>query len=92
MNENSISATDELPELATEPRPWHSDQAKVLYNLDKWGAPYFTVNAEGHVAVRPLFEADTEIDIFEIIEEVKRRDIQLPVLIRFQDLLRRRVI
>lgn len=92
MNEEPIPATAELPEPEPEPHGWSTEEAKALYNLDKWGAPYFTINEKGHVAVRPLFEADTEIDIYEIIEEVRRRDIQLPVLVRFQDLLRRRVI
>ncbi len=94
MNDDSISSiVPPLPLPAAEDLPsWSADDAKTLYNLDKWGAPYFTVNAQGHVAVRPLYEGDTEIDIHAVIEEVKRRGIQLPVLIRFQDLLRRRVI
>ncbi len=92
MNSDSLDGAPELPEVETESRDWTTEDAKTLYNLDKWGEPYFTVNDAGHVAVRPLFDADTEIDVFEIVSEIERRGIQLPVLIRFQDLLRRRVI
>src|ERR1041384_2744225 len=92
MNDDSISSIVPALPAVEEPPSWSVDDAKALYNLDKWGSPYFTVNAQGHVAVRPLYEGDTEIDIHAVIEEVKRRGIQLPVLIRFQDLLRRRVI
>ena len=92
MNDDSISSIIPALPAVEEPPSWSVDDAKTLYNLDKWGSPYFTVNQQGHVAVRPLYEGDTEIDIYGVIEEVKRRGIQLPVLIRFQDLLRRRVI
>src|SRR5690349_20364709 len=93
MNEDPISPLTQLPpHEAGRASDWSIDEAVRLYNLDKWGAPYFAINDEGHVAVRPLFEADTEIDIYAIVEEIRRRGIQLPMLIRFQDLLRRRVI
>jgi arginine decarboxylase len=91
MKEEPLPDIAELPP-ATEPDSWTIQDAKYLYNLDKWGSPYFTINQAGHCSVRPMYEGDTEIDIYEVIEEVKRRGIQLPVLIRFQDLLRRRVI
>ncbi|MDB5035786.1 MAG: arginine decarboxylase [Chlorobi bacterium] len=93
MNVDPIeSQTASIPSVEPEPSGWGVDDAKSLYNLDKWGFPYFNVNEGGHVSVRPLYDADTEIDIYEVVEEIKRRGIQLPVLIRFQDLLRRRVV
>ncbi|MBS1911987.1 MAG: biosynthetic arginine decarboxylase [Bacteroidetes bacterium] len=95
---NSKTSTVPAEPAETTPHPdaevnnWSVDDAKTLYNLDKWGEPYFGINANGNVTVRPTIEADTEIAIYDVIEEVRRRGIQLPVLIRFQDLLRRRVI
>jgi len=84
------------PEETTAETPsqevWTVEDARSLYSLDKWGAPYFTVNDRGNVAVRPLFEAETEIDLHDVVTEIRSRGVQLPVLIRFQDLLRRRVI
>lgn len=92
MSDDPISLTAGLPAPAVDYPGWTTDHARDLYTLDKWGHPYFTVNNRGHVAVRPLYEADTEIDIYKVVEEIRNRGIQLPVLIRFQDLLRRRVI
>ncbi len=71
---------------------WTIEDACQVYNIDKWGSPYYRINERGHVAIRPLFDADTEIDLFDVVQEIGRRGIQLPCLIRFQDLLRRRVI
>lgn len=65
--------------------------AIALYNVDRWGGGYFTVNAGGHVAVRPNTTADAEIDIMELVEEAKTRGLAFPMVIRFQDLLRHRV-
>jgi arginine decarboxylase len=32
---------------------WSADLSAALYNVDGWGAPYFFVNDDGDVAVRP---------------------------------------
>jgi arginine decarboxylase len=87
MGESDITDPDTIKSAE-----WTVEDARRLYNLDKWGAPYFSVNDRGHVTARPLFEADTEIDIYEIVQEIRKRGTDIPVLIRFQDLLRRRVI
>ena len=82
-------------ELADEPpqRPnWSIEDAALTYNIDKWGYPYFRINRKGHVAIRPMFGENTEIDLFDVVREIRNRGVELPVLVRFQDLLRRRVI
>jgi arginine decarboxylase len=93
MKEEPLPHDTELSASEVPDGPaWTTEDARYLYNLDKWGHPYFSISKQGHVVVQPVYEADTQIDIFEVVEEVRRRGIQLPVLIRFQDLLRRRVI
>jgi arginine decarboxylase len=32
---------------------WGVERSKALYNCSGWGAPYFSINEEGHVVVRP---------------------------------------
>ena len=71
---------------------WNVEDATVTYHIDRWGSPYFFVNPEGNVGVRPLLDADLDIDILKVIHEARSRGIQLPLLIRFQDLLHRRVV
>lgn len=76
---------------ATEQTPWDSQAARNLYNIDRWGADYFDINAEGHVVARPLHSAGATVDLTDIIEEARGRGLKFPLLIRFQDILRHRV-
>jgi arginine decarboxylase len=76
---------------AAAPRAWSVQDSVDLYRIASWGDPFFVVNAEGHVAVRALDEADTTMDVVAIVEELRRRGVQFPVLIRFQDVLRAQV-
>jgi arginine decarboxylase len=69
---------------------WSPDDSAALYRIASWGDPYFFVTAAGHVAVRSL-DSTTTMDIVPIVEELRRRGVQLPVLIRFQDILRSQV-
>ncbi|MGH8047961.1 MAG: biosynthetic arginine decarboxylase, partial [Chthoniobacterales bacterium] len=64
--------------------------AIALYNVDRWGGGYFTVNSDGNVAVRPNTNG-REIDLMELVAEAKARGLAFPMVIRFQDLLRHRV-
>jgi hypothetical protein len=34
-------------------RPWTVHDSNALYRLHGWGAPYFSINAAGHLCVRP---------------------------------------
>jgi arginine decarboxylase len=70
---------------------WDVDAAIATYNVDGWGAGYFTVNQQGNVAVRPLQELGGSIDILEVVNEARTRGLSFPLVIRFQDLLRHRV-
>ncbi len=70
---------------------WSIQAARELYNIHRWGAQYFDINDSGHVVCRPLHEAGASVDITDVIEEAKGRGLKLPLLIRFQDILRHRV-
>lgn len=88
----SLESEEAEPNALPAPNDWSLEDADLLYHIDRWGSPYFHVNREGHVSVRPVFDSNLEVDILKVVEEVRSRGIQLPVLLRFQDLLRRRVI
>jgi arginine decarboxylase len=70
---------------------WSIEAARKLYNIDRWGAHYFDINAEGHVVSRPLQGEGAAVDVTDVIEEAKARGLKFPLLIRFQDILRHRV-
>ena len=75
---------------------WTIEDSAHLYRITSWGEPYFFINDEGHVAVRAIDaaadgEAPTTMDVSAVVEELRRRGVQFPVLLRFQDVLRAQV-
>src|SRR5213595_927614 len=70
---------------------WDIESAIATYNVEGWGEGYFTVNTSGHVEARPLKNDGGSIDLLEVVNEARARKLGLPLLIRFQDLLRHRV-
>jgi len=71
--------------------PWDLQQARALYNIDRWGAKYFDINAEGEVAATPIPEGAASVSLKALVDETLARGLRLPLLIRFQDILRHRV-
>ncbi len=70
---------------------WNVENSKELYGTENWGADYFSINNEGNVSVTPKGKSGPAIDLAKLIEEVENRDIEIPVLFRFNDILRHRV-
>jgi len=72
-------------------QPWRIEDSLDLYNVAAWGKGYFSINASGHVVVRPDTTAQHEIDLFEVVEGLKARDLTAPVVVRFSDILAHRL-
>ncbi|KAL5212980.1 hypothetical protein ABZP36_023827 [Zizania latifolia] len=79
---------------------WSADLSSTLYNVDGWGAPYFFVNDDGDIAVRPHGAATLpgqEIDLAKVVAKAASPraggglGLPLPLLVRFPDVLRHRV-
>lgn len=70
---------------------WTAAQSEELYGFKRWGAGHFGVDAEGFVNVQPCSDGRT-IRIMDVIEEAVGMGLRAPVVIRFQDLLRHRVV
>ncbi|MEK6374486.1 MAG: biosynthetic arginine decarboxylase [Acidobacteriota bacterium] len=79
------------PKQFEEPPQWTAQDSAALYMIDRWGAGYFDVNADGDMTVAPLQEPGVAIPIIAALREAKALDLDTPLLIRFQDLLRHRV-
>lgn len=71
--------------------PWDISTALSTYNVERWGNGYFTINDQGHVAIRPNPSVPATIDLFELVQTLKARGIDAPVLLRFSDILRHRM-
>jgi len=70
------------------PEPaWNPAVAEKLYGVGNWGKGYFSVNAKGHIEMRPTKEAARAVDLFEITEGLRERGLETPVLLRFTDVL-----
>jgi arginine decarboxylase len=70
---------------------WDLESAIATYNVEGWGNGYFTVNSSGNVAAKPLQDNGGSIDLLEVVNEARARQLGFPLVIRFQDLLRHRV-
>jgi len=70
---------------------WTIENAIELYNIDGWGADYFSVNQAGNLVMLPEGQGGPTIELIDVIEEMRRQKIELPCIIRFQDILRHRV-
>jgi arginine decarboxylase len=73
-------------------RPWSTKDSAKLYNLKGWGQGYFGINNRGHLNFKSDKKSRRTIDIKSVIDDVSARGIKLPVLLRFQDIVRDRVI
>ena len=77
--------------VATAPtlgsRPWSVADSAALYGLNQWGEPYFSVNSRGHVMVQPRGERGGSLDLVELVRGLQGRNLSLPLLIRFDDIL-----
>jgi arginine decarboxylase len=70
---------------------WDIPSAISLYNIDRWGSDYFTINSHGNVQVQPTRNPEASIDITKVIAAARERGLTFPMVLRFQDLLRDRV-
>ncbi|MEJ2483707.1 MAG: hypothetical protein P8049_11505, partial [Gemmatimonadota bacterium] len=70
---------------------WTSADSADLYQVGAWGQGYFDVSEEGRVVVRPHATDQAEIDLLEVVEGLRERDLSAPLLIRFSEILAHRL-
>jgi arginine decarboxylase len=70
---------------------WCAADGAALYGIDRWGEPYFSVSERGHVMVQPRGERGGSLDLVELVGELQGRNLGLPLLIRFDDILEDRL-
>ena len=69
---------------------WRVEDSAELYNINGWGLKYFSINEKGHMRVTPK-QTYTGVDLVEVMEELRQRNISAPVLLRFPDILDNRI-
>lgn len=65
-------------------RPWQASDSKDLYGIERWGNDYFGLSEEGNVTVKTL---NTEVALLDIVKGMVDRDLQMPVLLRVENIL-----
>src|SRR5215211_8968316 len=70
---------------------WTAIDAEELYEVPRWGKGYFSVSDAGHVLVHPTKDTAQTIDLKQLADDLQTRGIDLPVLIRFSDILKHRL-
>ena len=70
---------------------WTVEDSTSLYMIDRWGGGYFDAGANGDLTCAPLQENGIAIPLIAVLREAKTLNLETPLLIRFQDLLRHRV-
>jgi len=80
--------------MATAPisRRWSPAESLDLYNVRGWGNNYFSVNNAGHMVIHPGGPGTPTIDLKELVDEVRERGISPPLLIRFSEIIKARVV
>jgi arginine decarboxylase len=74
------------------PRKWNVGDSAEVYGVKYWGNSYFSINDAGNVQSHPNGADGAKIDLKELVDEVARRGIGLPLLIRFSDVLKSRIV
>lgn len=81
---NKAPASDNSP-------AWQAADAADLYRLESWSDGFFLVDDSGQVAVQPLDDSDLRFMVMDVVDEAIKQGMTLPILLRFQDVLRARV-
>ncbi len=70
---------------------WTIEDSISTYNIDKWGDKYFSINSKGNISVTKDIKSEDKIDLFKLVKELKSREINPPLIIRFNDILKDRI-
>ncbi len=66
---------------------WSPNDAGELYGVNRWGKDIFAIEDNGHVS---MCAGSSPVDLKALVDEIRLRGLELPVLIRFTDILRQR--
>lgn len=61
------------------------------YGIENWGAGYFSVNSKGNLVVHPSEATKRGVDVKALVDELVKRRIQLPILLRFPQIFANQV-
>lgn len=66
---------------------WTIEDSADLYGIRSWGAGYFNISEKGDVIITPFKDKSIAVSIPEIIRGIEDRGLEMPVLLRIENLL-----
>src|SRR5918993_81939 len=70
---------------------WSLTEAAELYDVDRWGQGYFSINEQGHLQVHPTRDPARGVDLKRLIARLEHRGLSAPILLRFTDIPKHRL-
>ena len=70
---------------------WSGNDSAECYGIERWGRGHFTINSKGNVEVSARPESLATADLYSVVEDLRERGYDAPVLLRFSDILRSRI-
>ncbi|HBA87887.1 MAG TPA: arginine decarboxylase [Geobacter sp.] len=70
---------------------WSINDSSKIYNIDNWGAELFSINKKGNVCVHPSPNSKYSIDLKVLVDDLIKRKIKPPILLRFMNILEGRI-
>ena len=74
-----------------EATSWSIDDSADLYRVAHWGDDYFHISADGTLLVSPSRDPGNAIDLDRLVGDLNDRGLRLPILIRFNGIIRDRL-
>lgn len=73
-------------------KQWSKQESLEQYLIEHWGAPYFSVNSKGNMICQAGDgQSNHSIDLKALMDDLTKRGIEPPILVRFNDILKSRV-
>ncbi len=70
---------------------WSIADAADLYEVARWGNGYFSVSPSGTLCVHSNKDSSAGIDLKQLVDRLQQRGIDLPILLRFTEILQHRL-
>ncbi|MEZ4601474.1 MAG: arginine decarboxylase [Syntrophotaleaceae bacterium] len=70
---------------------WSIKDSAKIYNLPNWGDDFFSINKKGNMCVHPSPSSKYAIDLRALVDDLIKRNIKPPILLRFMDVLQGRI-
>jgi arginine decarboxylase len=72
-------------------KKWSVADAADLYEVDRWGKGYFSIGGNGNLLIHADKNPHRSIDLKQLVDRLQMRGIDLPILLRFGEILQYRL-